>query len=109
MCSQEKVKSSQSSKRPMLMRSSKVKALTFLPLRQVWFLGGDKPVKSGFSQAPFYCFYTDLEVESGLNLLGALKTVRQLLQQRCGGRTLPMCKACILVKQHLSVGNLPDL
>ncbi|KAL3198760.1 hypothetical protein MRX96_044287 [Rhipicephalus microplus] len=60
----------------MLMRSSKFKALTFLPLRQVCFLGGDKPVKSGFSQAPFYCFYTDLKVESGLYLLSALKAVR---------------------------------
>ncbi|KAL3188637.1 hypothetical protein MRX96_022443 [Rhipicephalus microplus] len=60
----------------MLMRSSKFKALMFLSLYQVWFLGGDKPVKSDFSQAPFYCFYTDLKVESGLNLLGTLKGVR---------------------------------
>ncbi|KAH8035444.1 hypothetical protein HPB51_005632 [Rhipicephalus microplus] len=60
----------------MLMHSSKFKALTFLPLRQVWILGGDKPMKSGFSLAPFYCFYTDLNVESDPNLLGALKGVR---------------------------------
>ncbi|KAL3214882.1 hypothetical protein MRX96_006973 [Rhipicephalus microplus] len=60
----------------MLMFSSKFKALTSSPLCQVWFLGGDKPVKSGFSLAPSYCFYTDLKVDSGLNLLGTLKKVR---------------------------------
>lgn len=63
-------------RRPIFMHPGKIKTLAFLPLRQVWFLSGNKPIKSGFSQAPSYCFFTDLKVESGLNLLSALERVR---------------------------------